>query len=279
MKLGFLTWCFPEMEFKEILKWAHEIGFNCLGLSTWPEDLSKVKDLLEKYEIEASVLGACLNYLTPDLAEREKHITQLKKTIDDARELKISTVDIFAGRDSSKTIEDNLPSFKKVFTPLVKYAEDKGVKLAIENCPMLKWPSGTNIAISPSVWEKIFNLIPSDILGLCFDPSHFIWQGIDYIKAMKKFGTKIFHVHAKDAEVLKDKLAIEGIFGEGWWRDRIPGWGEVDWQAFITALRKVGYNGGINIEHEDKIFGFGKSEEEVKEGLLLGFNYLKPLII
>lgn len=279
MKLGFLTWCLSEMPLADILKWAQSVGFNCIGLSSWPDDLGRVKELLDQYDIEVSALGACRNYLIPDLAEREQHADFLRRAVDDAAALNVTTVDVFAGRDPEKTIEENLPAFKQVFTELVKYAEDRGVRLAIENCPMVQWPSGRNVAISPKVWEKLFDLVPSSNLGLCFDPSHLIWQGIDYLAAARRFGDKIFHVHAKDAEILQHQLAVKGIFGQGWWRDRIPGWGQVDWPAFISALREAGYDRGINIEHEDKLLGFGGSQEEVKKGLLLGYRHLRPLII
>jgi len=278
MKLGFLTWPLEGMEFDQILKWAHEAGFDCLGLSFWPEDLTETNELLDKYAIEAGSLGACLNYLTPDLAERERHVAQFRKTVDDAAALGVGTVDVFAGRDPQKSIEDNLPTFEQVFTDLLDYAEDKRIRVAIENCPMVQWPSGTNIAVSPETWERLFDLVPSPNLGLCFDPSHFIWQEMDYLGAVRAFGDRIFHVHAKDAEILEHELAVKGIWGQGWWRDRIPGFGDVDWPAFISTLREVGYDGCVDIEHEDRLFGFGGTPEDVKEGLLLSHSCLRPLI-
>jgi sugar phosphate isomerase/epimerase len=161
---------------------------------------------------------------------------------------------------------------------------------------------GENIAYSPEIWKAMFEAVPADNLGLELDPAHMVWQGIDYIKAIYDFGHKIFHTHAKDMEIRRDVLARCGIygilfdkvddFGHGWWRGRAPGWGEVNWHRFITALLDVGYTGNIDIEHEDPVFakaanlGVEINEESdiinnystEESGLILGYNTLSVLI-
>ena len=164
-------------------------------------------------------------------------------------------------------LDKALNEYKKVFEDLVKFAEDRGVKIAIENCPMGGW----NLAFSPSMWNVLFELIPTDHLGLNFDPSHLVWQFIDYIKAIRDFRNKIFHVHAKDTEILYDKLADGGIYSRGWWRYRIPGWGEIDWRVLISTLLESGYDFVLSIEHEDPIFS-------PLDGLILASKYLNSLL-
>ncbi len=217
--------------------------------------------------------------------------------------MKVPVVATFAGRDGSKSVRDNLPLFKETYSPIMDHAEKRGIKIAIENCPMMNRFSmhGENIAFSPEIWEAMFDLVPSTSLGLELDPSHCVWQGIDYVKAVYDFGDRIFHVHAKDMEIQKDVLARSGIFGlalsdvaglgSGWWRARTPGWGEVNWPRFFTALVEVGYRGNIDIEHEDDVFALANNVSGIeaefdivnvygseKQGLQLGFKTLSKFI-
>ena len=157
------------------------------------------------------------------------------------------------------------------------------MRLAIENCPMgveqggkIDWPTGTNLAYSPDIWARMFEEIPSRYFGLNFDSSHLIWQGIDYVKAVKDFKDRMFHTHAKDTKIDKDVLSRVGIFGTGWWIDKLPGLGDINWGRYISTLYEVGYNYVISIEQEDR--AWEKSEENIKEGLLLGRDILSPYI-
>ncbi|MCX7795674.1 MAG: sugar phosphate isomerase/epimerase [bacterium] len=274
----------------EIIDLLKEVGANSIELACWPGSYTDADIMLtnkSRYEevvsaitskgIEISALGFYPNHLDPDLTKREASNKYLLKLIDLASKMDVKVVSTFAGRVPDKDIPDNIPIFKEVFTPIIRYAEDKGVKIAIENCPMMHgFPfRGINIAYTPKAWELMFDAIPSPNLGLEFDPSHLYWQQIDYIDAIYRFGDKIFHVHAKDTEILYDRLAEVGIYSTGWWRYRIPGWGEIDWLKVVSALMDVRYEGAIDIEHEDPVFSGAKA----KEGMILGLRHLAQYII
>ncbi|WP_095082147.1 sugar phosphate isomerase/epimerase family protein [Mesorhizobium sophorae] len=309
MRLGFYTNYTPELA-----SFAKETGFNSLELSAWPEsslnadkvtagDCEKIKQDLKSKDIEISALGYYPNPLSHHESEAKEAQRYLKKVIDLAANMSIPVVATFAGRDGGKTVKENLPLFKETFSPIMDHAEKRGIKIAIENCPMMNrfTMQGENIAFSPEIWAAMFDLVPSKYLGLEFDPSHCVWQGIDYLKAVYDFGDKIFHVHAKDMEIRQDVLGKAGIYGlalsdvdglgSGWWRARAPGWGQVDWAKFITALIEVGYHGNIDIEHEDDVFALAnkiggiQTEYDIvnaygteTQGLQLGFKTLSKYI-
>jgi sugar phosphate isomerase/epimerase len=173
-------------------------------------------------------------------------------------------------------------TFKKVWPGLVRFARDNGVKIAIENCPMIfsgdEWPGGNNLAYNPANWRRMFEIIPDDNFGLNFDPSHLIWQFIDIPRAIREFGKRIFHVHAKDLEIKQDGLYEQGVMsaGMGWQVPRLCGLGEVNWSAFFGALYAVGYDDVVSIEHEDR--GFEGSIDKVKRGFLIARDNLLPFI-
>lgn len=309
MRLGFYTNYTPE-----IAAFARETGFNSLELSAWPQsslnadkvtsaECDKIQKDLESKDIEISALGYYPNPLSHDQSEAEEARRYLRKVIDLAAEMKVPVVATFAGRDGSKPVRQNLPLFREVYSPIMDHAEKRSIKIAIENCPMMNrfTMQGENIAFSPEIWAEMFDLVPSKNLGLEFDPSHCVWQGIDYLKAVYDFGDRIFHVHAKDMEIRKDVLGRSGIFGlalsevdglgSGWWRARAPGWGEVDWMRFITALVETGYQGNIDIEHEDDVFALAKKIAGIRteydivnaygtetQGLQLGFKTLSKFV-
>ena len=300
---------------KETAEFAEKVGFRSMELSAWPdsslnaekvkdEEIKEIKRDLEEKDIEISSLGYYPNYLTPNEKEREKAQNYFIKLLDLAEKMGINTVSTFAGRNPNLSIEENIPLFKKVFTRFTEIASNKEIRIAIENCPMMdhKTMKGLNIAYSPEIWDKMFEVVPSDYLGIELDPAHMVWLGIDYIKSIYEYGDKIFHVHAKDMEIRNDILSRVGIYGKsfgkveglghGWWRARTPGWGEVDWQKFITALLEINYEGNIDIEHEDDVFAAAAAMEtkineesdivsnygKEEKGLILGFNTLSKLI-
>lgn len=300
MKLGFLTACFPGEKLEDIVSWASKAGFQSLEVACWPSAAGKdrayagtshidvadldekkakhLKNLFREAGIIISSLAYYPNNLDPDLKRRALYHAHLKKVIDAASILDVNLVGTFAGRVPELTIEENLRIFRDVFPPLVEYARKKNVKLMLENCPMMyTWPSGTNIAFSPPIWEEIFKIISSKNLGLNYDPSHLLWQEIDYIDPIKSFAKRIFHVHAKDTEILYDKLSHVGIFGKHWWRYRMPGLGLIDWSKFISSLAEAGYDGVISIEHEDPVWE--GTLEKVRKGLLLAKKHLEQFII
>lgn len=303
MKLGFMTAAFPNLSFEEVAAWAAGNGFEMLEVACWPlgkasrryagvthidvddfsaADAKAIQVVLAKYDLKFSSLGYYPNPLHPDPEHRAMVIDHLKKVILAAEKLGVPIVGTFVGRDKSKTMEDNLENFKVVWPPIVKYAAEHNVKIAIENCPMIfsndEWPGGANLAISPGVWRKMFEIIPDDNFGLNLDPSHLIWQFIDYVRVVYEFGERIFHVHAKDLRIDYEGLYQNGVMsaGMGWQIPRLPGLGDVDWGKFISALYGVGYDYVISIEHEDR--AFEKTEDLVKRGFLISRDVLKPYI-
>jgi sugar phosphate isomerase/epimerase len=247
-----------------------------------PQQAAQVKALIKKHGLEISSLGYYPNPLDPDPDHRETVVNHLKKVIVAAEMLDVPVVGTFVGRDKTKSLEDNWPEFEKVWPPIVRYAAQHNVKIAIENCPMIfsndEWPGGNNLAISPTVWRKMFEIIPDRNFGLNLDPSHLIWQFIDYVRVVYEFKDRLFHIHAKDLRIDYEQLYQRGIMslGMGWQIPRLPGLGDVNWAKFISALYGAGYDYVVSIEHEDR--AFEKTEELVIRGFLLSRDVLRPYI-
>jgi sugar phosphate isomerase/epimerase len=220
--------------------------------------------------------------LHPDAEVREAAFDHIKKVVDAAVLLEVPIVGTFIGADQSRSAAENLAAFGLLWPPIIKYAGERGIKIAIENCPMLwhdTWPGGQNVAYSPTIWKKMFEMIPDENFGLNYDPSHLIWQFIDEVKPIREFRDRIFHVHAKDMWLDREKLERDGILsaGVGWAIPRLPGLGETRWGELIAALYANGYDYVISIEHEDR--AFEKTEELVKRGFYLTRDYLNPWIV
>lgn len=300
MKLGLLTAILGHLNFEEVLKTAKDIGYECLEVACWPQgkaerryagvshidvnnlDVDYIHNLLNKYELEISSLAYYPNTMDPNLEARELAIEHLKKVIDASKELGINMVTTFIGRDPKKTIEESFKDFEEVWPPIIKYAEDKKVKVAIENCPMWfsddEWPGGKNLMTSPSNWRRAFEIIQSDYFGINYDPSHFIWQMIDYIKPLYEFKDKIFHVHFKDIKLFQDKLNEVGVMANPleYMAPKLPGLGDVNWAHYVSALNDIGYTGYACVEVEDK--SFEENEERVLASCNLSYRYLRQFI-
>ena len=196
--------------------------------------------------------------------------------------LNVNMVTTFIGRQQEKNVDDNLKVVEEIWKPIIQFAEEKKIKIAIENCPMLftnnEWPGGQNIITSPANWRKVFNILNSDYIGINYDPSHFIWQQIDYIKPIYEFKDKIFHVHFKDIKVFKDKLKDVGVMATPlqYMTPKIPGLGDVDWSAYVSALTDIGYNGPACLEIEDK--AFEGSMDMIKKSIQISSRYMKNFI-
>lgn len=306
MFLGFLTVCLGNMPLKEKARWAYENGFKSLEIACWPrenerdysasdidvdnltaEEADRIKAYMKEYGLRISSLAYYDNNLDRDLQKRTFINNHVKKVIDAAVMLETPLVGTFIGRNIEKSIKDNFDEFEKVFGELVGYAENRGIKLMIENCDMRGWQvpgqPGT-ISYSPELWEEMFKRIPSKNFGLNFDPSHLVLMLMDYISPIYAFKDRIFHVHAKDGIIKKDMLDRYGVFDKqlgypnewGYREARMPGLGQVDWGKFIKALKDIKYDYVISIEHEDR--NYEGSEEKVKEGLLIAKNHLDKYV-
>ena len=303
MKLGFFTAALPDSTLEQAAQWGAENDFQAIEIACWPPqkatrryagvthfdvsnlDKKKAKEIrkmLDGYGLTVSSLGYYPNPLHPEAEHREIVIAHLKKVIEGAALLEVPIVGTFIGKDKNKTVPQNLEDYANVWPPIVKFAKDHGIKIAIENCPMIfsydEWPGGNNLAASPAIWRRMWEIIPDDNFGLNLDPSHLIWQMIDYERAIREFADKLFHVHAKDLHVDRDGLYNNGTLslGMGWQIPRLPGRGDVDWDKFFAALRDVGYDYVVSIEHEDR--DYEGDEDLVKKGFYLSRDVLKTYI-
>ena len=238
---------------------------------------------MARHGLAISSLAYYPNNLHPDDGHREEVNDHLRKVIDAAQRLGVGIVGTFVGNDKDRPLPENLERFRHVWPPLVDYAGERGVKIAIENCPMIfsydEWPGGNNLAWAPSIWDEMFAAIPAENFGLNIDPSHLVWLMIDYERAVYDYADRIFHAHAKDLEVRREGLYRHGSFsgGIGWQVPRLPGLGEVRWDRFLAALYAVGYDHVVSIEHEDRRFEGDK--DLVKRGFLLARDVLEPYVV
>jgi sugar phosphate isomerase/epimerase len=223
-------------------------------------EATRIRDLCAAAGVSISGLGYYPNPLTPDNEEAQACIAHLQDVIRAARRLGVDVVNTFIGRDWARSLDENWPGFRKVWKPLVQCAEAHGVRIAIENCPMLfthdEWPGGKNLAHSPAVWRRMFAEIESASFGLNYDPSHLVWQQIDYVKPLWEFAARIFHVHAKDVRIDRHRLDEVGILATPleYHRPKLPGLGDVDWGKFFSVLTDAGYDGAVCIEVEDRAY-------------------------
>jgi sugar phosphate isomerase/epimerase len=301
VKLGLLTAAFPDLSLEQVAEWAASEGFEMLEVACWPAaggerrryagvshidvedfDPDHVLGVLRRHGLQLSSLAYYPNNLHPDDGEREAAHAHLRRVIDAAERLGVRLVGTFVGNDKDRPLPENLQRFRELWPPLVDYAGERGVRIAIENCPMIfsydEWPGGGNLAWSPAIWDELFSAVPAENFGLNLDPSHLVWLMIDYERAVYDYSDRIFHVHAKDMEIRRDGLYRHGTLssGIGWQVPRLPGLGEVRWDRYIAALYAVGYDHVVSVEHEDR--HFEGTEELVKRGFLIARNALRPHI-
>lgn len=303
IKIGFVSAILADQTFEEVVSFASESGYACVEIMCWPtgkaerryagvthidvtnlskEKVDSIHKLLKEKGVSISGLGYYPNPLEADDKNATAYIEHIKKVIDAANQLGLENVNTFIGRDHQRNLDDNFEKFKQLWPPIVKHAEDKGVKIGIENCPMFfsndEWPGGKNLASSPAIWRRMFEEIPSANFGLNYDPSHLVWQFMDYVRPIYEFKDRIFHVHIKDAKVLRENLNDVGILATplSFHSPKLPGLGDVDWGKFFSALTDIGYNGSACVEVEDR--AFEGSLEMQKRSLVQSREYLKQYV-
>lgn len=303
MRLGLLTAPFEDTPLLEVADWAGANGFSAFEVACWPASGGEKRRYagtshidvdgltagrgqeiiggLAERGIEISGLGYYPNPLHADADHRDAVIGHLKKVITAAGVMGVGVVNTFIGGDRALTVDQNWARAQEIFAPIVRHAQDAGVRLCFENCPMIfsydEWPGGHNIAYSPRIWRMILEEW-GDAVGMNFDPSHLVLQFINMPRFIKEFGPHMAHVHAKDLMIDRDGLYERGILsaGMGWQIPRLCGLGEVDWSDFFSGLYRAGYNGPVIIEHEDRLFE--GTDERVKRGFLLARDVLSPFI-
>jgi len=281
MRLGFLTAPFPETPLMDVADWAAGAGFEVLEIACWPRatgptrryagtshidvanlsasQATEIVDEIAAKGLTISGLGFYPNPLHPDPAHREQVIGHIKHVITAAEKMDVSLVNTFMGGDAALTQDANWERALEIWPDIVKFADDHGRKITIENCPMIfskdEWPGGHNIAWSPYIWRRILEQWGGTI-GLNYDPSHLVWLMID-----------------RDGLYERGSLSA----GIGWQIPRIPGLGEVDWRVVFAALYRAGYPGDCIIEHEDR--DFEGTDELVKRGFIIARETLRPFVV
>ena len=303
MQLGLVSAILDQSDFYEMIDIVAENGLDCVEVACWPAGKAErryagvshidtenlTKEQAEKYQAYAaekkvaiSALAYYPNPLDEDLEKRQLVIDHIYSVIDAAKLMEINLVTTFIGRMPSKTISENLKEVEEVWKPILAYAEKQKVKIAIENCPMLftedEWPGGQNLMTTPALFRKIFDLLDSEYIGLNFDPSHFVWQQMDYLAPIYEFKDKLFHVHYKDIKVYWSKLQEVGVMATPleYMSPKIPGLGDVDWGKYVSALTDIGYSGYTCIEVEDR--AFESDYEDVKRSIKQSAHYLRNFV-
>lgn len=303
MQLGFVSAILPDLSLEQVASFASSAGYDCVEIMCWPKgkaerryagvthidvtnfaerSADRVREVLASAGISISGLGYYPNPLAPDPAERQTYSDHLRQVITASKMLGVGIVNTFIGRDWTKSVDENWPVFLETWKPLIQFAEDNGVKIGIENCPMIftadEWPGGKNLATSPAIWKRMFTDIPNPNFGLNFDPSHFIWQQMDYLKAIREFSSRLVHMHAKDVRIDRDRLDQVGIMAHPleYHTPKLPGLGDVDWGKFFSVLSDVGYNGPVCVEVEDR--AYEGSLERRKASLRQSARYLRQFL-
>jgi sugar phosphate isomerase/epimerase len=281
MKLGFVSAILPDQTLDEVLAFARDNHFQTVEVMCWPVgkaerryagvthidvaslDATSAAAIREKFTaagVSLSGLGYYPNPLTADAAEAAVYSEHLKKVITAAALLGVNQVNTFIGRDPALSLADNWKVFDERWPAIVRHAEQAGVRIGIENCPMYfsqdEWPGGKNLATSPRNWRELFRRIPSPALGLNYDPSHLAWQMMDPITPLREFANRIYHVHAKDVQLDRVKLNDVGIMATPleFHQPVLPGRGMIDWPHFFKTLAATGYDGPVCIEVEDRAY-------------------------
>lgn len=300
MQLGFVSAILPDLSLEDVFKTAAELKFDCVELMCWPVgkaerryagvthiDVSQynpaeVNDLAAKHGVTISGLGYYPNPLSPDQSEFDTAVNQIRRVITASAEIGVNRMNTFVGRDWQKSVDNNWPRFLDVWKPIIQFADDNGVNIGIENCPMSftadEWPGGKNLATTPEIWRRMFNDIPNSNFGLNYDPSHMVWQHMDYLAPMREFADRIFHVHAKDVRIDRHRLNDVGImaFPNDYHTPKLPGMGEVDWGRFVSVLGDTGYTGPVCVEVEDR--AFEDSLDSRRRALMQSVTYLRNFI-
>ncbi len=303
MKIGIFTAAFSDWPAKKVFDYVSKLGYQMVELASGgavpathlPDGsvdsllkgkASEFKEELKKYDLTVSALSFYENILDADANKRKQNVLGMKKTIEAAHSLDVTCINTSPGCsfdwgrwysfpfENIEIYEKGWKEAKEGWTPILDFAANHNVRICIEAAPH-SW----GIAYNPDTTERMLKEIPHKSLGLNYDPSHFIWQMASPILPIKRFGSKIFHFHAKDTKIYPHIMKETGVMITGpWtaprrsWRFRVPGWGDADWKGIISALMEIGYDNVLSLEFED-------STMSAMDGAKKYIDFIKPLII
>ncbi len=299
--LGFVSAILEELDFDGVIDFAKTHDYDCVEMMCWPGnsddnrryagcshidvenmDVVAIKEKLTENEISISGLGYYPNPMDEDKGKSEYYIEHIKKVIRGCNQLDVPVMNTFIGRNKSLNMDENLELFKKLWKPIIETAEIEGIKIGIENCPMFftndEWPAGTNLAVSPAIWDRMFEIFPTSLFGLNYDPSHMVFQMMDEIQPLYEFRDRLHHVHLKDVNVDRERLDRVGILAKPseFHTPKLPGLGQVRWPAFFKALKITNYAGSVVVEVEDR--AYEGSLSDVSKALNFTRDYIRPLM-
>jgi len=245
-------------------------------------ELEKIKKHCASAGLEISVLGIPVNHTAPDPAKRAEINSYVSKVIEMAGKLGVSYIATMSGNMPGRPFAEQIDEIVRVYNE--KYfalCEKHKVRLIWE-----PWPEGPNLATGPVGYEALFKAFGnSPHVGIQFDASHLVRQFMDPLQCLRDWVGKVYNVHLKDTEIFWHVLKKSGINPPNktqWWRYRIPGYGSVDWPGVFTVLMDAGYQGSMNIEHEDDTYGRplpdGNFSEDYKVGFRMGLRYLRQYV-
>jgi sugar phosphate isomerase/epimerase len=270
VRLTFHTNALGAWPIADLARFARQHEFA--GLEVGPSialDFDALEYARQETGIEYACFTYCRNVLDVDHDVAAWHRQNVLDRVRMAGRLRVPLMVTATGRAQNLPMEQSLePGMEFLGTEVLPLARELGVKIAIENCPAIG-----NVAVSPFMWRRLFTQLPE--LGLAYDPSHLVWQLMDPYRPLVDFADRIVHVHAKDTEILQQKLDDTGIEGQGWWRYRIPGWGQLNWTRIVSGLLEAGYVGAVSLEHEDPVWE--GSDEKVTHALRLGRQLLTSI--
>ena len=257
MEIGFYTAIMGDRPIEEVAEWAAGAGFSTLEVDFGrhggdAEGLRRAIRAVRKAGPSVSMITSFGNLLDAAPEAREHARASARTVVDVAAEEGVALVCTFPGRDENASEDDNYSQVAEYYAGLTEHAATGGVKILLENWP---GPHINYLATTPAGWVRLFDLVPAANLGLNFDPSHLVWQGIEHEQALRAVADRVFLAHAKDTEIFADRLQQTGYFSRGWWTYRLPGHGRIDWRRWLALLREVGFDGVVSIEHEDPGYG------------------------
>lgn len=299
IQLGFASAILPDLSLSQVMQFAAEVGYQCVEVMCWPPSkaerryagithidltrfddaaLREVQTIVADTGVAISSLGYYPNCLSANADEARIAVEHLKRVIEAAPRLGLNCVTTFIGRDHTLDVDANWPRLLDTWKPIMQLATDHNVKIGIENCPMSftkdEWPGGKNIASSPRIWRRLFNDLGEN-LGLNYDPSHLVFQHMDYLLPLREFTDRLFHLHAKDVRIDWHRLNEVGMFAypNEYHTPKLPGLGDIDWGSYISTLNDVKYSGPLCVEVEDR--AYEHSLEGRKDALRQSYRYLR----